>query len=267
MAEVKEIHITPEADSGAGEAKERTFAERVRDLGAEVFDSLTSEIKKEIAERITSVADTAGTLASELTQTAEAMVKSAREQYETEREELLQAEIERQVETATQHLHEEHKSERERLLRTAADAENSKKRMESDYQRRLEYANQEILEGIIPVLDSLEAAIKSVPESEESVTPAATLTEGVKLVQKQLLDALKTHGLTPIEAVGKTYNPNQHEGLVTTPSAEVPEGQIISEFRRGYMLHARVLRAAQVIVSQGPPEEEASGGDAMETPE
>ena len=71
------------------------------------------------------------------------------------------------------------------------------------------------------------------------------------LVHKQLLDALKIHGLVPIEAVGETFDPNQHEALLITPSDDVPEGNVIEEYRRGYMLHTRVLRASQVVVSQG----------------
>ena len=94
-----------------------------------------------------------------------------------------------------------------------------------------------------------------------------TFNEGVQLVHKQLLDALKIHGLTPIEAVGETFDPNQHEALLVTVSDDVPEGKVIEEFRRGYMLHTRVLRASQVVVSQGSAEieEEASGDVSADT--
>ena len=94
----------------------------------------------------------------------------------------------------------EYKAERDRLLRTAAEAENTKKRLQTDYQRQLKFANEGILEGMVPVLDSLEAAIKSVTEKveESDVSPTfTTFNEGVQLVHKQLLDALKTHGLVP----------------------------------------------------------------------
>jgi molecular chaperone GrpE len=112
---------------------------------------------------------------------------------------------------------------------------------------------------MVPVLDSLEAAIKSVTEkvAESDVSPTfTTFNEGVQLVHKQLLDALKSHGLVPIVAVSETFDPNQHEALLVTASDDVPDGKVIEEFRRGYMLHTRVLRASQVVVSQGPAEEE-----------
>lgn len=271
MAEVKEIHINAEVeevtdtetsdDNDSNDNKEKTLVERMREIAETALDTVKSEVKKEIEERITPVEETAANLTSEVKSEVEAIVQRVREQYEAEREDLLNTEIEKEVETAVQQVHQEYKAERDRLLRTAAEAENTKKRLQADYQRQLKFANEGILEGMIPVLDSLEAAIKSVAEQDDSSDASPTFTtynEGVQLVHKQLLDALKIHGLTPIEAVGETFDPNQHEALLVTASDDVPEGKIIEEFRRGYMLHTRVLRASQVVVSQGPSEEEAS---------
>ena len=268
MAEVKEIHIETEetetkasADNDSDDVKEKTLVERMREIAETALDTVKSEVKKEIEERIAPVEETAANLTSDVKEEVESIVQRVREQYEAEREDLLHTEIEKEVETAVQHVHEEYKAERDRLLRTAAEAENTKKRLQADYQRQLKFANEGILEGMIPVLDSLEAAIKSVAEQGETSDTSPTFTtfnEGVLLVHKQLLDALKIHGLTPIEAVGETFDPNQHEALLVTASDDVPEGKIIEEFRRGYMLRTRVLRASQVVVSQGPAEEEAS---------
>ncbi len=268
MAEVKEIHIETEeteteasADNDSDDVKEKTLVERMREIAETALDTVKSEVKKEIEERIAPVEETAANLTSDVKEEVESIVQRVREQYEAEREDLLHTEIEKEVEIAVQHVHEEYKAERDRLLRTAAEAENTKKRLQADYQRQLKFANEGILEGMIPVLDSLEAAIKSVAEQGETRDTSPTFTtfnEGVLLVHKQLLDALKIHGLTPIEAVGETFDPNQHEALLVTASDDVPEGKIIEEFRRGYMLRTRVLRASQVVVSQGPAEEEAS---------
>ena len=271
MAEVKEIHINAEVeevtdtetsdDNDSNDTKEKTLVERMREIAETALDTVKSEVKKEIEERITPVEETAANLTSAVKEEVEAIVQRVREQYEAEREVLLNTEIEKEVETAVQQVHGEYKAERDRLLRTAAEAENTKKRLQADYQRQLKFANEGILEGMIPVLDSLEAAIKSVAAQDDSSDTSPTFTtfnEGVQLVHKQLLDALKIHGLTPIEAVGETFDPNQHEALLVTASDDVPEGKIIEEFRRGYMLHTRVLRASQVVVSQGPAEEAAS---------
>ena len=272
MAEVKEIHIETEtetcADNDSTDNKEKTLVERMREIAEVALDTVKSEVKKEIEERMAPVEETAANLTSEVKKEVEAIVQRVREQYKAEREDLLHTEIKKEVETAVQQVHEEYKAERDRLLRTAAEAENTKKRLQTDYQRQLKFANEGILEGMVPVLDSLEAAIKSVTEKVEvsDTTPAfTTFNEGVQLVHKQLLDALKIHGLVPIEAVGETFDPNQHEALLVTASDDVPEGKVSEEFRRGYMLHTRVLRASQVVVSQGPAEEEASNEVADDT--
>ena len=273
-SEIKESTETEgSTDNDSDDVKEKTLVERMREIAETALDTVKSEVKKEIEERIAPVEETATNLTSEVKKEVESIVQRVREQYEAEREELLHTEIEKEVETAVQQVHEEYKTERDRLLRTAAEAENTKKRLQTDYQRQLKFANEVILEGMIPVLDSLEAAIKSTTEQGETNDPSQTFTtfnEGVQLVYKQLLDALKIHGLTPIEAVGETFDPNQHEALLVTASDDVPEGKVIEEFRRGYMLHTRVLRASQVVVSQGPIEEEASDDasddtDAMDT--
>lgn len=274
MAEVKEIHIEPEVEEASDndatdnkESKEKTLVTRMREIAEVALDTIKSEVKQEIEERISPVEETATNLTSEVKKEVEAIVQRVRDQYETEREELLRAEIDKEVEAAVQAVHEEYKTERDRLLRTAAEAENTKKRLQTDYQRQLKFANEGILEGMVPVLDSLEAAIKSVTEKveESTVSPAfTTFNEGVQLVHKQLLDALKIHGLVPIVAVSETFDPNQHEALLVTPSDDVPEGKVIEEFRRGYMLHTRVLRASQVVVSQGPAKEEETSNETAD---
>ena len=275
MAEVKKINIETKVEEASDNdstdtkaGKEKTLVTRMREIAEVALDTIKSEVKQEIEERISPVEETATNLTSQVQEEVEAIVQRVRDQYETEREELLQAEIDKEVETAVQAVHEEYKAERDRLLRTAAEAENTKKRLQTDYQRQLTFANEGILEGMVPVLDSLEAAIKSVTEKveESEVSPTfTTFNEGVQLVHKQLLDALKIHGLVPIVAVGETFDPNQHEALLVTASDDVPEGKVIEEFRRGYMLHTRVLRASQVVVSQGAAQEDNTAEDTEET--
>ena len=175
------------------------------------------------------------------------------ETLEKEIEELKE-EYKKQIETVAESEREQYEAERERLLRTAAEAENTKRRVEIDAKKQLKFANKNIIEGIIPVLDSLEAAIKSVDEKVESDEPLSDLSnfsEGVQLVHKQLIDVLRIHGLSPIDAASGPFDPNQHEAVFATESDDVPEGSIIEEYRRGYLLHDQVIRAAQVVVSKG----------------
>lgn len=263
MADVKEIKIEtkiePVADNNADEPEEKSFVGRMREIAETALDTVKSEVKKEIEAHISPVEETATNLTSKVKEEVEGIVQRVHDQYEAEREELFRTEVEKEVDAAVQHVHDEYKAERDLLLRTAAEAENTKKRMETDYQRKLKYANEDILEGMVPVLDSFEAAMKSATEKVETDDASSDLTtfcEGVELVHKQLLDALNNHGLTPIEAVGETFDPYRHEALMAVTSDDVPEGQVVEEFRRGYMLHTRVLRASQVVVSQGAAKEE-----------
>ncbi len=177
--------------------------------------------------------------------------------------ETVEAELEalkKQLEAVAETERKQYEEKRERLLRTAAEAENSKRRAETAAQKQLKYANKNFIEGLVPVLDSFEAAIKSVDgkiESSETSSDFSNVSEGVQLVHKQLLDVLKIHGLIAIEAaVGDPFDPNQHEAVFATESEEVSEGNVIEEFRCGYQLHDQVLRAAQVVVSKGKPEQQ-----------
>ena len=194
---------------------------------------------------------------SEDTETSHESEERTIETVEAELE-ALKDDLKKQLEAVAESERQQFEAERDRLLRTVAEAENSKKRIEVDVQKQLKYANKNLIEGLLPVLDSLEAAIKSVSADDQERDTSSEITrfsEGVQLVQKQLLDVLKTNGLTPIEAIGGAFNPNQHEAVFATESDDVPEGDVIEEFRCGYQLHDQILRAAQVIVSKGKPKE------------
>jgi len=265
MSDAKEIYleteIEPNQENEPDEPEEKTFVARMQEIAETALDTIKSEVKKEIEEHIAPVEETAANLSSKIKEEVAATVQRVHNQYETEREALFRAELEKEVEAAVEHVHEAYKAERDLLLRTAAEAENTKKRMETDYQRKLKYANEEILEGMVPVLDSLEAAIKSATEkveTDDTSPELVTFNEGVELVHKQLLTVLSNHGLIPIEAVGKTFDPYRHEALMAVASDEIPEGEVMEEFRRGYTLHTRVLRASQVVVSQGPTDEDVN---------
>lgn len=171
--------------------------------------------------------------------------------------ESLQVEHKQQLEDVAESERIQYEEERDRLLRTVAEAENSKRRIESESEKHLKFANENIIKGIIPVLDSLNAAIKSINEKvdeNDSESHLVTFSEGVELVYKQLIDVLKSNGLVPIQAYGEVFDPNIHESVFATDSDEIPEGSIIEELRTGYKLHERIIRASQVVVSKGLPE-------------
>ncbi len=133
-------------------------------------------------------------------------------------------------------------------LRSQADLDNFRKRMLREKEETIRYANANLLERLLPILDSFELGLQAAGQSDN----AADLTKGFALVQKQLQDFLRDHGVEPIEAVGQPFDPNLHEAVGQMPSPEVPEGHVLQQIRKGYRLRERLVRPATVLVSKGP---------------
>ena len=133
------------------------------------------------------------------------------------------------------------------LKRVAADFDNYRKRALRDQQALIARAHERLVKELLPVVDDLERALVAAEEHEE-----AKLEEGVRLVHRELRDALAKEGLVEIETDGD-FDPHVHEALLTQPSDE-DEGAILQVIQKGYRLGDRVLRPARVVVSQGSPE-------------
>jgi molecular chaperone GrpE len=138
----------------------------------------------------------------------------------------------------------------ERLLRTAADLENFKKRAAREKQDAIRFANESLMEKLIPVLDHFDMALAAAQSGGRE--PAHSLQAGIAMVRQQLKSALAEAGLEEIDAAGKTFDPNWHEAVAQQESAEAPEGRIIDQLRKGYKLKDRLLRPASVIVAKAP---------------
>lgn len=149
---------------------------------------------------------------------------------------------------------------KDRLLRTMADFDNYRKRTLRDIEETRTRAAEGLMKDLLPVLDGLEAALAHVPEGERE----APLPSGVRLVHDQFVAVLDRNGLSPVDAApGDTFDPNFHEALTQQPSAEIPSGCVLMQFRRGWKLGKYILRSAQVVVSAGTPEaaEVGAGGE------
>jgi molecular chaperone GrpE len=138
----------------------------------------------------------------------------------------------------------------ERLLRTTADFDNYKKRATREKQDAIRFANENLLEKLIPVLDSFDMAISAAQNAPGDA--AKSLKTGIVMVHQQLKSALVDAGLEEVDAAGKPFDPNLHEAVSQQESADMPEGQVIQQLRRGYKLRERLLRPATVIVSKRP---------------
>jgi molecular chaperone GrpE len=137
-----------------------------------------------------------------------------------------------------------------KLLRATADFENFKKRAVRERQEGIAYANAAILQRLIPVLDNFEMALAAAAGAPDA--PAQSLLAGVNMIASQFRAALAESGLEEIDAAGQPFDPNVHEAVSQQESAEVPEGRVLQQLRKGYKLRDRLLRPATVIVAKKP---------------
>jgi molecular chaperone GrpE len=131
-----------------------------------------------------------------------------------------------------------------RYQRLAADFENYKRRSRQDLADRTQFANEELLRKLLPVLDNLKRALDHAPEG---IDPK--WFEGIKLVARQFETILEAQGLTPITAVGEKFDPARHEAIAREETDAHEEGTVIEEMQPGYRLHDRVIRPTLVKVA------------------
>jgi molecular chaperone GrpE len=137
---------------------------------------------------------------------------------------------------------------RDLALRSQADFENYKKRSAREKEEAIKYANRSLLERLVGIIDNFELGLAAAKEQGAD----SPIYSGMVLVQKQLNDLLAENGLQPIEAEGKTFDPNLHEAIAHEPNKQIPEGTVLRQVRRGYRLEDRLLRPSRVVVSSGP---------------
>jgi molecular chaperone GrpE len=135
----------------------------------------------------------------------------------------------------------------DRLLRKTAEFDNYRKRTERDRIQLSEAAAADLLTELLPLADDMERALKV----ESAAGEGDAIRKGVELIQKQLLELLRKRGVKPIEALGADFDPHFHMAVSYEPAEGRREGEVIEEFRRGYMLGDRLLRPAMVKVAKG----------------
>ncbi|MDH5451121.1 MAG: nucleotide exchange factor GrpE [Candidatus Bathyarchaeota archaeon] len=132
-----------------------------------------------------------------------------------------------------------------RLRYLQADFENYRKRMEKEIRETFQVSNEKLIVSLLNVIDELELALSSGRETENK----QALLEGVEMTLKKMYSTLEQEGLTKIEAVGKSFDPNLHEVMMVVPTNEHKENMIIEEVRKGYLLKDKVIRTSIVKVA------------------
>jgi molecular chaperone GrpE len=137
------------------------------------------------------------------------------------------------------------------LLRTTADFDNFKKRAAREKQDAIKFANEILLQKLIPVLDNFDMALAAA-QSSGKADAVQSLQTGVNMIYQQLRSALTEAGLEEVDAADKPFDPNLHEAVSQKETSEVPEGQVVQQLRKGYKFRERLLRPASVVVAKHP---------------
>jgi molecular chaperone GrpE len=136
---------------------------------------------------------------------------------------------------------------KDRHLRLAADFDNFKKRSRQEHLETIQHASAELIQRLLPGLDDLQAALDSRPAGLD-----ASWERGLELSVRKLEEALRAHGLEAIDSTGAPFDPKLHEAIGHEESRDLPEDTVVTELRRGYRIHDRVVRPALVKVARRP---------------
>ncbi|MEI6604037.1 MAG: nucleotide exchange factor GrpE [Verrucomicrobiota bacterium] len=135
---------------------------------------------------------------------------------------------------------------REMALRSAAEMDNLRKRTARDREDAIRYANQRLLEELLPVIDNFEMGMQAAAQDSQSM-----IFIGMEMVRRQLNEFLSSQGVEDIPSSG-TFDPNLHDAVAEETCAAGEEGRILRVTRRGFRLRERLLRPASVVVSKLP---------------
>ena len=133
-----------------------------------------------------------------------------------------------------------------RYLRLQADFDNFRRRTRLDLEASEKYRAQKLITDLLPAIDNFERAMKVEADNEQT----KTLLQGMDMVYRSLLDALKNEGVELIESVGKEFDPHQHQAVMQGEDENFGSNNVTDEFQKGYLLKDRVIRPAMVKVNQ-----------------
>ncbi|TWM23452.1 Protein GrpE [Bacillus paralicheniformis] len=133
-----------------------------------------------------------------------------------------------------------------KLLRVQADFENYKRRARLDLEAAEKYRSQRIISDLLPALDNFERALQIDPDNEQT----KSLLQGMEMVHRQILDALKNEGVEQIPSVGEQFDPNMHQAVMQVEDEAYESNAVVEELQKGYKLKDRVIRPSMVKVNQ-----------------
>lgn len=152
--------------------------------------------------------------------------------------------VEEQAEDSNEPEQTPEEQESERYMRLMAEFQNFKKRAAKEKTDIHAYANEKLMNELLPVLDNFERALETKTDKVESYA------KGMELIFSQMKTALENHGLKEIEALGEDFDPNKHNAVMNEESEEFKSGKVCKVLQKGYELNGRVIRPAMVAVAK-----------------
>ena len=201
---------------------------QVSEQEKEVLENIMEDLEKEAKEK-----DASEEKAEEVKEPAEETAKEETEEKETSAKEKKDP------------LKEKVDELNDRLVRQMAEFDNFRKRTDKEKAQMFEQGQGNVLEKLLPVIDNFERGLAAVPEEEKD----GAFADGMNKIYKQLVKQLEDLGVTPIEAVGKEFDPNFHNAVMQVESEEYESGIVAQELQKGYKFHDTVLRHSMVGVT------------------
>lgn len=154
-------------------------------------------------------------------------------------------------------------------LRARAELENYRKRVARERSESLRFSEQQLLVDLLPVLDDFNRALQATPETEEG----QSIRAGLDMVKKSWEKVLREHDVVEMSTRGEAFDPALHEAISRLEREDLEPNTVVEEYRKGFLLHDRVIRAAQVVVSHRttkttpPASEDTPSADGGANPE
>ncbi|MCY3541746.1 MAG: nucleotide exchange factor GrpE [Gammaproteobacteria bacterium] len=141
-------------------------------------------------------------------------------------------------------------------LRAHAETENVRRRMDRELEKAHKYALSDFAQALLSPLDTFDIALQAAKDSDVS----DQVIQGFELSVKSLADALEKFGIVSFDPHGEVFDPEKHKAMTYVPHPDAEPGSVIEVFRKGYLLHDRLIRGAEVVVAKEPdsPKEEDS---------
>lgn len=135
----------------------------------------------------------------------------------------------------------------QQVLAAKAELDNARKRCERDVEKARKFGAEKLVGELLPVIDSMQRGLEGIDKENEAFI---SMVEGMQLTMDMLVKVLEKHGVTQLNPIGETFNPDQHEAMSMQEDPSAPANTVLQVLQPGYILNERLVRAAMVIVSK-----------------